>query len=384
MQLQVHAITMAQAKAGDTVKVHYTGTLNSGRVFDSSKSREPLEFTLGSGMVIPGFDQAVTGLSPGESVTATTRKRIRVPAVFGRPWIAALYGRLKATQAALLRDRLQDAFAADPSLAALVYNGSLYPESVLADVAAALGRPRVFVEAGFFPGTLQLDPKGLNAANSVPRDPAFYLQTEEDFAADGLPTLVNTRKTQTERRDRRPAAPLRLRRLPGAQRHAGHASLPLDPQHGKFPRRDPRRRRAAPRDDLRHQGTPQLPPLRPGQPAAAPAGDLCQPQRDARHDRGRAGRGDAELHCRAGGAAAGPAGDRAGRRLLRHPRPRPARARHAAQLDTALSQIDTWHPDPRLRRQVLGWLWNHYLTRGSYADPPPDLPGKLDQIVRQR
>ncbi|MGI8932546.1 peptidylprolyl isomerase [Leptolyngbya sp. BC1307] len=62
---------MAQAKAGDTVKVHYTGTLNSGRVFDSSKSREPLEFTLGSGMVIPGFDQAVTGLSPGESVTAT-------------------------------------------------------------------------------------------------------------------------------------------------------------------------------------------------------------------------------------------------------------------------------------------------------------------------
>ncbi len=62
---------MAQAKTGDTVKVHYTGTLNSGRVFDSSKSREPLQFTLGSGMVIPGFDQAVTGLSPGDSVTRT-------------------------------------------------------------------------------------------------------------------------------------------------------------------------------------------------------------------------------------------------------------------------------------------------------------------------
>jgi peptidylprolyl isomerase len=62
---------MAQAKSGDTVKVHYTGTLNNGQVFDSSKSREPLEFVLGSGMVIPGFDAAVTGLSPGESVTAT-------------------------------------------------------------------------------------------------------------------------------------------------------------------------------------------------------------------------------------------------------------------------------------------------------------------------
>lgn len=62
---------MAQAKAGDRVKVHYTGTLNNGQIFDSSKSREPLTFTLGSGMVIPGFDAAVTGLEPGESVTAT-------------------------------------------------------------------------------------------------------------------------------------------------------------------------------------------------------------------------------------------------------------------------------------------------------------------------
>ncbi len=62
---------MAQAKAGDTVKVHYTGTLTNGQIFDSSKTREPLEFTLGSGMVIPGFDAAVTGLSPGESVTQT-------------------------------------------------------------------------------------------------------------------------------------------------------------------------------------------------------------------------------------------------------------------------------------------------------------------------
>ena len=62
---------MTQSKSGDTVKVHYTGTLNNGQVFDSSKSREPLQFTLGTGMVIPGFDAAVTGLSPGETVTST-------------------------------------------------------------------------------------------------------------------------------------------------------------------------------------------------------------------------------------------------------------------------------------------------------------------------
>ncbi|MEO0709093.1 MAG: FKBP-type peptidyl-prolyl cis-trans isomerase, partial [Cyanobacteria bacterium J06649_5] len=62
---------MVQAKSGDTVKVHYTGTLNNGQVFDSSKEREPLEFTLGKGMVIPGFEAAVSGLAVGESVTKT-------------------------------------------------------------------------------------------------------------------------------------------------------------------------------------------------------------------------------------------------------------------------------------------------------------------------
>ena len=62
---------MAEAKKGDTVAVHYTGTLGDGTVFDSSRERDPLEFTLGSGQVIPGFDSAVEGLSEGESVKTT-------------------------------------------------------------------------------------------------------------------------------------------------------------------------------------------------------------------------------------------------------------------------------------------------------------------------
>ena len=57
---------MAAAKKGDCVKVHYTGTLEDGSTFDSSRSVEPLEFTLGSGQVIAGFDEAVTGMVPGE------------------------------------------------------------------------------------------------------------------------------------------------------------------------------------------------------------------------------------------------------------------------------------------------------------------------------
>ncbi|MDX9753204.1 MAG: peptidylprolyl isomerase [bacterium] len=58
---------MVQAKEGDTVLVHYTGTLDDGTVFDSSADREPLEFTLGEGMVIPGFEKAVQGLHVGET-----------------------------------------------------------------------------------------------------------------------------------------------------------------------------------------------------------------------------------------------------------------------------------------------------------------------------
>jgi peptidylprolyl isomerase len=58
---------MPQAKTGDQVSVHYTGTLKDGTVFDSSRSREPLEFQLGIGQVIAGFDQAVEGMSIGET-----------------------------------------------------------------------------------------------------------------------------------------------------------------------------------------------------------------------------------------------------------------------------------------------------------------------------
>lgn len=62
---------MPRAKTGDTVRVHYTGKLQDGTVFDSSTDRDPLEFTLGEGQVIPGFDAAVTGMQTGESKTTT-------------------------------------------------------------------------------------------------------------------------------------------------------------------------------------------------------------------------------------------------------------------------------------------------------------------------
>ncbi|MGD8590741.1 MAG: peptidylprolyl isomerase [Chromatiales bacterium] len=62
---------MSIAKSGDTVKVHYTGTLNDGSEFDSSRQRDPLEFTIDSGQVIAGFNEAITGMSVGDSKSVT-------------------------------------------------------------------------------------------------------------------------------------------------------------------------------------------------------------------------------------------------------------------------------------------------------------------------
>lgn len=78
----MEASNVAQkAQQGDTVAVHYTGKLDSGEVFDSSQGRDPLEFTVGSGQVIPGFDQAVDGLEVGES----REVRIEPDDAYGEP-----------------------------------------------------------------------------------------------------------------------------------------------------------------------------------------------------------------------------------------------------------------------------------------------------------
>ncbi|ODS29672.1 MAG: FKBP-type peptidyl-prolyl cis-trans isomerase, partial [Candidatus Scalindua rubra] len=58
---------MSQAKTGDNVKVHYTGSLKDGKIFDSSKEKEPLEFTIGEKKLISGFENAVIGMTVGET-----------------------------------------------------------------------------------------------------------------------------------------------------------------------------------------------------------------------------------------------------------------------------------------------------------------------------
>lgn len=62
---------MPQAKNGDTVKVHYTGKLSNENVFDSSHGKQPIEFKIGDKKLIPGFENAVIGMQPGEKTTIT-------------------------------------------------------------------------------------------------------------------------------------------------------------------------------------------------------------------------------------------------------------------------------------------------------------------------
>ena len=60
---------MSKVNDGDTVKVHYTGKLENGDVFDSSREREPFEFTVGNKAVIPGFEKGVVGMGVGDTKT---------------------------------------------------------------------------------------------------------------------------------------------------------------------------------------------------------------------------------------------------------------------------------------------------------------------------
>lgn len=87
---------MTRAKNGDTVKVHYTGTLDDGTQFDTSVDREPLEVTLGNGEVIPGFEQGIEGMQVGE------KKQIHIPC-------AEAYGdRHEALTQTIERDQLPE------------------------------------------------------------------------------------------------------------------------------------------------------------------------------------------------------------------------------------------------------------------------------------
>ena len=66
---------MTEVKAGDTVSIHYKGTLADGSVFDSSEGRDPLTFTVGTGQIIPGLDNAIPGMKVGDEKNRSRSRR---------------------------------------------------------------------------------------------------------------------------------------------------------------------------------------------------------------------------------------------------------------------------------------------------------------------
>lgn len=320
-------------------------------------------------------------VAPGEAAAQAVegnlaRKRIRLPQVFGNPVIGGIYGYSKRVQAAVLRRALEAELAATDPEITIVYNGSVFPETVLE--AVSRGRRRVFIEAGFFPGTLQFDPVGLNGANSVPRDPAFYLGAE-DFAAEGLPEAVNNRPSKSR------YAPVTLEpgyvfvpfQVPSDMQVTVHSPWVRDMEQFLDVVCDAAERNPGETFVIKeHPSFKRSVMGRRSHPRVIFANGNVTSEliRDAR--------AVLTLNSTVGieGLLLGKPVMTLGKACYNLP----GLVQHAeasGALDAALAARD-WAPDERLRRQFLGYLWNRYLVRGSYKALPGDLGAVLEEKSR--
>jgi capsular polysaccharide export protein len=301
------------------------------------------------------------------------RKQIRFPKVFGNPVIHGLYRYFKLADATLLEAALQvEVEAVDPEIV-IIFNGTNYPESVLSQVT--VGRKRVFLEAGFFPKTLQLDPVGLNGANSVPRDPSFYLDTDEDFAAAGLPDLVNDRASKTQFDATKlpenfifvpfqvPSDMQVTRHSPWVKDMKAFLDVICDAadrnpdevfvikEHPSF-KRSVIGLRSHPRVIFANGNV---------------TSQMIQKARAVITLNSTVGIEALFLKTPVitlGNACYNIDG------LVQH-------ALNPEALDRALETMKTWQPNERLQRQFLGYLWNVYLVKGSFSAPPQNLGVQL-------
>ena len=357
------------------------------RNFDAVLGPECVTFATGTWSVLrslathAGWSGAVTALMRSAFAPETgqralvqgnlDRKRIRLPQVFGNPVVMAVYGWIKSTQAGVLKAALEAKIAAENPEVTIVYNGSVYPEAVLASVSR--GRRRVFVEAGFFPKTLQIDPEGLNGANSVPRDPAFYLDTDQDYAADGLPQAVNNRASKATGEgvvDLEPGYVFVPFQVPSDMQVTVHSPWVRDMEAFldvvlAAAERHP--------DDIfvikEHPSFKRsVKGLRPTHPRVIFAND------NVTSDLIQNARAVVTLNSTVGIEAL----------LFDKPVITLGRACYNVEglvlhadgpdaLSDALRASQKWRHDDRLRRQFVGFLWNSYLVSGTYDTPPAHL-----------
>ncbi|GEO83884.1 MULTISPECIES: nitrogen fixation protein FixF [Alphaproteobacteria] len=131
------------------------------------------------------------------------RRQIRFRAVFSNPLVAWAYRKATQVQCRLTARAFETWLEQNPRASVVVFNGYLMPDSILAAIAAKHKRSMVFLEKGFFPGTLQCDPAGINYQSSLPRDPAFYRALDPADLGDKPTALV---KRQSKLKDEGPTS----------------------------------------------------------------------------------------------------------------------------------------------------------------------------------
>lgn len=367
-KLDTPALAAFEPLLGDRVDIVATGTVSvlrslSRHIGPLATFRSALR-ALWQGASPPDIRALVAG--------NLTRKQIRLPALFRPRPIAAIYSHIKGAQAALLHQALR--LGTRDGVVDIIFNGSVYPESVLAAVADPASR--LFVEAGFLPQTLQIDPKGLNGANSVPRDPAFYLDNATDFAAAGLPETIGRRPAKSRH------APITLPdrfvfvpfQVPSDMQITLHSPMVRDMAHFLEILRA-----TADRNPSEVFVVKEHPSFR------ASVIGLYPP-----HPRILFANGNVTGDLIAASRAVLTINSTVGIEALQSAKPvitlgtacydipgLTLRARDQHGLDEALAQHD-WRPDERLRRQFLGFLRNVYLVKGTLDSPPADLAAALE------
>jgi len=125
-----------------------------------------------------------------------TRRRIRFPALYGLPPVAAAYAALHRLEMRAVYQYILGKLHCDTTRTVLIFNGYLAPNALLALAAQTLSMRCLYLENGFFPETMQCDPAGINALSTLPRDAAFYDGLSEADCGDGRPKSFVVRRSK--------------------------------------------------------------------------------------------------------------------------------------------------------------------------------------------
>ncbi|MEO1747084.1 MAG: hypothetical protein AAFR27_00435, partial [Pseudomonadota bacterium] len=147
------------------------------------------------------------GVSPAPTALAhiaernAKRRAIRHPLFFGNSVVKSLYKSIYARKVSRQYAALHNQLDSDKSRIALIFNGFLAPNALVDIAAQRLGMSRLFVENGFFPGTLQADNTGINGLSTLPREATFYDALSDEDAGRDWPDSFEVRKSKLQAKD---------------------------------------------------------------------------------------------------------------------------------------------------------------------------------------